>query len=168
MPNTSFVGYAWTRDDAAIIFGKDRNGDEQNNLYRLDLTAQQVEQLNDDPRSQEHPWAVSPDNRTLLVASNRAGQMHLAFSANETANLQNRDLYLMRADGSEMRRLLSLKEGSGEHLAAWHPGGRLAAVTTDFAFSNRPWILDMTTGEGRALGLRHRRTVRPGRHPPVR
>jgi Tol biopolymer transport system component len=37
----------WTRDDSAIIFAKDRDGDERHNLHLLDLHSGQVTQLNE-------------------------------------------------------------------------------------------------------------------------
>lgn len=184
-PNAPRAGYVWTRDDSAIIFGKDKDGDEQNNLFRLDLASRTVTQLNDDPRSQEYPGEVGPDGRSMLVTSNRNGQLNLfrfdlaeqtwqqlthfkapigfgprwspdgqwvSVTSNESANLQNGDIYLVKADGSEIRKFLSVKDGSREGIDAFHPDGRLAAVTSDAGGSNRPGILDLQTGEVRWLG----------------
>lgn len=71
------AGMVWTRDDAAIIFAKDKDGDEQNNLFLLDRESGQVRQLNDDPRTQEYAGDVHPDNNRMAVMSNRAGQMNV-------------------------------------------------------------------------------------------
>ncbi len=71
------AGFVWSRDDQFIVFCKDRDGDEQHNLFRLRVTTGAVEQLNNDPHSQEYAIEVSPDNARLLVASNRLGQMNL-------------------------------------------------------------------------------------------
>jgi dipeptidyl aminopeptidase/acylaminoacyl peptidase len=71
------AGFSWTRDDAAIIFAKDKDGDEQNNLYRLELGTGELTQLTDDPKTQEYAGEVHPDNRRIAVMSNRAGQMNV-------------------------------------------------------------------------------------------
>lgn len=71
------AGFVWTRDDRAIIFAKDRDGDERHNLHLIDVNTREVTQLNDDPRSQEYPVQVAPDNRRLAVLSNRTGQLNL-------------------------------------------------------------------------------------------
>jgi dipeptidyl aminopeptidase/acylaminoacyl peptidase len=71
------AGIQWTRDDAAIIFARDKDGDEQNNLFYLDRESGQVRQLNDDPKTQEYAGQVHPDNTRMAVMSNRAGQMNI-------------------------------------------------------------------------------------------
>ena len=76
-PRALRAGFVWTRDDAAIIYGRDNDGDEQNNLYRIGVGTREVSQLNSDPKTQEYPGEVGPDNRSLLVSSNRNGQMNL-------------------------------------------------------------------------------------------
>lgn len=185
-PNAPRTGYCWSRDGSSLLFGKDQGGDEKNNLFRLDLLSGQVEQLNDDPTSQEHPGEISPDDRSLLLSSDRNGQMNLflldlhdrswrqlthlaapvmaqsarwspdgewiAFAGNETANMKNRDLYLIRADGTGLQKRLSVQTGSGEWLAAWHPTGRMVAFTSDGLGCNRPAIFDLESGDLRWLG----------------
>lgn len=71
------AGFEWTRDDAAIVFAKDRDGDEQHNLWRIEIRTREVIQLNHDPKSQEYPGEVAPDNRRLAVISNRTGRLNL-------------------------------------------------------------------------------------------
>lgn len=177
------AGFAWTRDDKAIIFVKDKDGDEQNNLFKLDIETGEVKQLNDDPKTQEYVGKVAPDNRHIAVMSNRAGQMNvfslhletlewqqlthfsapayggewredgkwLAFMSNESENLTNQDGYLVSRDGSEVKKVFSVKEGSQDSLNDWHPDGRRLAVTSDATGTNRPGILDLETGEVRWL-----------------
>lgn len=178
------AGLVWTRDDGAIIFAKDKDGDEQNNLFKLRLDSSEVTQLNDDPGSQEYAGEVSPDGHTLSVMSNRNGQMNLfalsldglewqpltdfdapAFGgewtpdgawllcvSNESDNLNNQDGYLVKRDGSEVKRIFRVEEGSQDTLADPHPDGRRVAVTSDASGTPRPGVLDIGTGEVRWFG----------------
>src|SRR4051794_13504344 len=178
------AGLTWTRDDAAIVFAKDKDGDEQNNLHLLDRESGEVRQLNDDPRTQEYAGDVHPDNGRMAVMSNRAGQMNLytldletrawvqltdfkapafagkwskdgqwlAFGTNESANLKNQDGYLVRTDGSEIKKVFSIKDGSDDGLGDWHPDGRRIAIGSDASGVNRPGILDLESGEARWFG----------------
>ena len=184
VPKGLRAGFSWTRDDTSIIFVKDKDGDEQNNLFRINVSMNKVEQLDDSPKSQEYAGQVAPDGRHLAVMSNREGQMNvykfdletlewtplthfdapayagkwspdgdwLAVVSNESDNLTNQDGYLVKADGSETKKVLSVKEGSQDSLDDWHPDGKRLAVTSDVSGSSRPGILDLDTGEVRWLG----------------
>lgn len=77
VPKSLHAGFCWTRDSRYIIFAKDKDGDEQHNLWWINIETGQAEQLTDNPNAQEHPHAVNPDNRTLLVSSNLYGQLNL-------------------------------------------------------------------------------------------
>jgi len=79
------------------------------------------------------------------------GQL-VSYSTNEdTADLGNTDSYVIRADGSEARKVLSVRKGSKDTVADWHPDGRRVAVTSDASGQNRAGILDVGTGEVRWL-----------------
>ncbi|MEM7736760.1 MAG: hypothetical protein AAF267_13340 [Deinococcota bacterium] len=69
-------GFVWTRDDKHIIFGKDNDGDELNNLYILELATGNTTQLTDS-ESQEYAGEVHPDNTFMAVMSNKDGQMNI-------------------------------------------------------------------------------------------
>ncbi len=184
VPKGLRAGFSWTRDDTSIIFVKDKDGDEQNNLFRINVSTNEVEQLDDSPKSQEYTGQVAPDGRHLAVMSNREGQMNvykfhletlewqplthfdapayagkwspdgdwLAVVSNESDNLTNQDGYLVKADGSETKKVLSVSVGSQDSLDDWHPDGKRLAVTSDASGSSRPGILDLDTGEVRWLG----------------
>lgn len=180
-PRQLRAGFVWTRDDSEIVFAKDKDGDEQNNLFRLDLNTATVVQLDDSPKTQEYAGEVHPDNTRMAVMSNRAGQMNvftlslqhqaqewrqlthfkapafavgwspdgkwLAFVSNESPDLKNQDSYLVRDDGSDIRKVLSLKEGSQDQVADWHPDGKRLAFTSDVSGSNRAGVLHLDSGE---------------------
>ena len=48
--------------------------------------------------------------------------------------------------------MFSVREGSRESLADWHPDGKRLAVSSDSGGTSRPGILDLDTGEVRWLG----------------
>ncbi len=191
-PRGRWGGLSWTRDGQAIIFPKDKDGDEQHNLHLFDIASGKVVQLNSDPDTQEYPGEVHPDNRTLAVISNREGQMNLftfdlvshqwnqltdfeapatlpvmghlpglqwspdgawlAFTSNESSDLRNADAYLVSKDGSKIKKVFSVAEGSQDAIVDWHPDSRRVAVTSDASGNTRSGILDLETGEVRWLG----------------
>lgn len=76
-PRSLRAGFEWTRDDQAIVFARDNDGDEQNNLFLAELATRAVTQLNDDPKTQEYAGPLTRDNKRIVVMSNRNGQMNL-------------------------------------------------------------------------------------------
>ncbi|MEK7863577.1 MAG: S9 family peptidase, partial [Chloroflexota bacterium] len=66
-------------------FGKDTGGNEQHDLYAIDVTTGAVRQLSSDPGAEEHAAEWSPDDEWLLVNTNkrlpealdRPGQLNL-------------------------------------------------------------------------------------------
>jgi dipeptidyl aminopeptidase/acylaminoacyl peptidase len=111
-PRALRAGFVWTRDDREIVFARDRDGDEQNNLFKLDVETGAVVQLNDDPRTQEYAGEVHPDNALMAVMSNRAGQM----------NVFTLDL---RQESHEWRQLTRF--ASPAFAGRWSPDGRWLA-----------------------------------------
>ncbi|MGB1288180.1 MAG: S9 family peptidase, partial [Aggregatilineales bacterium] len=85
MPKTVRTSPVWTRDDDYILFAKDNGGDEQFNIWRIEIATGVTEQLTDNADAQEYPIEVSPDNKNLLVAANLNGQMNL-FALNLTTH----------------------------------------------------------------------------------
>lgn len=77
MPRDMRAGFCWMRDGSAIIYAKDHEGDEQHNLWRIDIESGEAEQLTSTPYAQEYPVEVGPDNRTLLIATDKDDQMNL-------------------------------------------------------------------------------------------
>ena len=83
----------------------------------------------------------SPDGRLVAYATNE-----------DVTDLKNADSYVINADGTGARKVLSVKKGSKDTVADWHPDGERLAVTSDASGQNRAGILDLGTGEVRWLG----------------
>ena len=184
VPRALRSGYLWTRDNNGIIFAKDKDGDEKHDLYLLNLTTKEIEQLTNTPSFQEHVAHSSPDGKQLLFRSTRNGQMNLfsldfetkeikeltnyprpvigalwspqndfiVFGYNDTENFQNGDIWIMEPDGSNQRKLLSLKIGSRDGVTDISEDGKLLAVTSDFEGNSRAGVYNLDTDEIKWFG----------------
>lgn len=135
-------------DDQWLLFLSDRNG--QQNLYKLHLRSQVVVQLTD----YSSPVFPSP----LLLGLRRSvtygigcrwspDGRFIAYAANETANLNNSDIYLCDADGDNKRLVLQITEGSSDRAAAWSPNGRALLMSSDASGWNRVGLLSLEGGQ---------------------
>lgn len=190
VPRALRTGFAWDRTDRSIVFGKDEAGDEQHDLYRIEVETGKVTRLSHDPGAEEHAVEFSPDNAWLTVSTNKPhpdspnvpGQLNLwkiradgseyiplthyafpafggswsddgqwiSFVTNEDAtDLKNRDGYIVRPDGSDARKVWSVRPGSQDTLGDWHPDDRRIAATSDASGQNRAGVLDIQTGDVR-------------------
>jgi dipeptidyl aminopeptidase/acylaminoacyl peptidase len=164
---------AWDRAGRSVVFGRDRDGDERFDLFRLDVASGAVTQLTRGAGGPE--WAVehSPDGRWLSVISVRGGQLDLWRLAADGSRLEqlthapapvaggwwspdgrwlaiamsDGDGWLVAADGSERRRVLRVAEGSRDAIAAWHPDGRRLVVSSDASGCGRVGVLDLRDGD---------------------
>ena len=184
-PRAIRAGFVWLRDDENLVFAKDREGDENHNLIKINIESGEVEQLTDTPKHQDYPGDTSPDGRYILMPSTRKGQLNLfrldiekketvqltnhknptfgevawnpendwiAYGVNETENLQNLDVWLVRTDGNERRQIICIKVGSMEDVAEWSKDGKLLAFTTNANGVNQAGVYDATTEEVQLLG----------------
>ena len=94
VPRAMRTGFAWSRDDRFIAFGKDAGGNEQHDLYKIEVETGEVTQLSKDPAAEEHAIQFSPDDRWLTVGTNK----RLPESPDRPGQL---NLWKIRADGSE-------------------------------------------------------------------
>jgi dipeptidyl aminopeptidase/acylaminoacyl peptidase len=76
LPKSLHTGYLWSKDARTIYFAKDNNGDEKHNIWSMRVETGSAEQLTSTPHAEEYPVEVSPDNRTLIIASNKDGQLN--------------------------------------------------------------------------------------------
>ncbi len=191
-PRALRTAFVWSRDDRSIVFGKDAGGNEQHDLFTIDVETGVVSQLTADPAAEEHAIQFGPDDAWLTVVTNkrlpeapaRPGQLNLwkvrrdgtdyapltrhAFPAfgghwsddgswisyvtnEDPQDLKNRDGYIVRPDGTDGRKVFSVRAGSQDSVAGWHPDSRHLAVTSDATGQNRAGILDIEAGTVRWL-----------------
>jgi dipeptidyl aminopeptidase/acylaminoacyl peptidase len=94
VPTALRAGFAWSRDDRSIVFAKDAGGNEQHDLYAIDVATSKVTQLTNDPTAQEYVVQFSPDDAWITVLTNKR---HPA-APDKPGQL---NLWKMRRDGSD-------------------------------------------------------------------
>ncbi len=115
IPTAVHAGFAWDRNGRSIVFARDVNGNEQHDLWRLDIESSHAEQLTDTPSAQEIPIEFSPDDERVSFLSTRNGQLNL---------------FSMRRDGSDVRQLTAWKNPAWG--GRWSPDGtQLASATSE-------------------------------------
>jgi len=104
----------------------------QMNVHRYDADAEEASQLTD---HDQPAWQarLSPDGDRI------------AYVANEREDLENQDVYVMAADGSEKRRLDVGDVGCEASVAGWHPDGDRLLVGDDSANVDRVGLYDLET-----------------------
>jgi dipeptidyl aminopeptidase/acylaminoacyl peptidase len=115
VPKAIHGNFVWDRGGRSLVFCRDNDGDEQHNLWLLDIQTGDAVQLTDTGKGQEFPVEFSPDDSWLSFISTRDGQLNL---------------YKMRRDGSEATALTSFVNpvfGGG----AWSPDGSRLFVTAN-------------------------------------
>ncbi len=144
--------FTWSRDGRFIAFGKDRDGDEQHDLYRIEVETGRLTQLSHDPAAEEHAVEFGPADAWLTVNTNkrlpetldRPGQMNV---------------WRMRVDGTAYQPVtrFAFPASGGQ----WSPDGRwLSVVGNEEADNllNRDGYVVHPDGSG----LRKVLSVRPG------
>jgi dipeptidyl aminopeptidase/acylaminoacyl peptidase len=126
VPRALRAGFLWDRTDRSIVFAKDVGGNEQHDLFRIDVETGAVVQITHDPATQEYPVDCSPDNHWLTVVSNRrpAGLDHPA----------QLNVWKLRPDGTDYEPVTRCPfPALGGH---WSPNGQWLSFTTNEAPGN--------------------------------
>ena len=71
LPLSPVWGFVWSPDATEIIFGKDENGDELHDLFRLRADGGQLEQLTNDRTCVRYPMEFSPDRNWLIFTCDK-------------------------------------------------------------------------------------------------
>lgn len=126
----------WSPDGANIVFSADHDGDEQHQLYTLNVTSGEITPLRHTPARQHLLRGYSPDGQWV------------AYAANDREP-QDMDAQLINLKTGEHRRLNS---GMFSIVADWSPDSRFVTVlelrsNTDSAI----WLYDLQTTELKKL-----------------
>src|SRR5205807_1455314 len=157
VPRAMRTGIAWSRDDRTIAFGKDAAGNEQHDIYAIDVATGAVTQLTNDPAADEHAVEFSrdvrkefsvqpgsqdvlarwhPDSRQIAVTSDASGQNRAGILDIETGAV----------------RWLT-PEGVEESALRFSKQGRWLATFRNTDSSISPVLYDVESGRARELQL---------------
>ena len=116
VPKALRAGFIWSQDDQRIVFAKDVGGNEQHDLYSMDVASGEVTQLTNTPTAQDYAVEFSPDNAWISMLSNRDGQLNL---------------YKLKSDVKAAVQLTEFANPvSGGH---WSPDGTQLTITANEA-----------------------------------
>ncbi|MHA1532876.1 MAG: TolB family protein [Candidatus Heimdallarchaeota archaeon] len=110
IPRAPRTGFAWDRKAENIFFGKDAGGNEQNDVWSIDLTGKTVA-LTETPKAQEHVGVVSHDNEWITFMSTKSGQMNvhkMKLDGSEDSQLSASDVPVMGGSWSPDDKWISM------------------------------------------------------------
>ena len=116
-----------------------KGGRAQSNLWRVPSDGGAPEQLTD--------YANPVSGFSFGTATWSPEGRRIAYSANETDDPRNQDVYICDDDGSNARQVFRAKAGSADTVAAWHPDGRRLAIISDASGRHRAGVLDIDSGD---------------------
>jgi len=147
----------WSPDRTKILFTSTLHGGEEE-VYVMDADGSNVHRLTHTPGEGTSSWAAdwSPDGKQIAFTSNRDGSPE---------GWDGDDIYVMDADGSNIRRLT--REDGADGSSAWSPDGRTLAFMSSRDDRSRSEIYVMTVDGSKAWRLTHdkRTAARPAWSP---
>ncbi len=121
-----------TQDGRHVLYASDEG--EQLNLYRFDTQTGDAEQVTTAP---------SP----VMMGVFGPADDRIAYQTNERDALENRDVYVMAADGTDKRRLEIGVVGSETSVVGWHPEGDRLVVSDNGEGLRRVGLYDLGTDD---------------------
>jgi dipeptidyl aminopeptidase/acylaminoacyl peptidase len=115
-----------------LLYGSDEG--DQMNCYRYDRESGETEQLTEYEQP-FHGGLFGPEDDRV------------AYVANESETLHNRDAYVMQSDGSEKRRLDVGEDGSEAGVHAWFPDGDRLLIDDNADDLSKVGIYDLDADE---------------------
>jgi len=125
-----------SHDGKWIVFSSDRSGGITQ-LFRMNVDGSEIKQLTDHVRPVAfwYDFVISPDDEWI------------AYAANESEILQNLDVWIVKRDGTEKKKLISVKDGSQDIAVAWSQDGSMLLFGSDHAGVEQTGVYFMKTGE---------------------
>ncbi len=134
LPKSPRTGFTWDKEGKKIFFGKDSGGNEQSDIWVIDILTKKAKPLTETPKAQEHVGKISNDNQWLTFMSTREGQMNV---------------FKMKLDGSEVTQLSAsdIPVNGG----IWSPDDKFIAMGTNEMKTNLEnddiYLYNIETGE---------------------
>lgn len=177
VPRTARWWIGWDEGGDRLFFHRDEGGDEQNDIYAMDFhgeterivrTEGQTILLETDPdgerllymsdeSGQMNVWSVELATGSTTQLTDFEWPVEgglfdpdgdrIAFAANETENLDNVDVYVAAADGSDRRRLPIGETGAETHVVDWHPDGDRILIEDNSEGAERIGVHDLDADE---------------------
>jgi len=175
VPRDARYPFRWAPSGERLYFHADDDGDEQNDIHAIDRDGNVEPVVEND--SQCLLTDVSDDGRLLFLSDAgqqlnlyehdpeggttqlteyrlpvRGGSYgpdgeRIAYPANETEDLDNRDVYVANADGSEPRNLGIGETGAEAGVVDWHPDGERLLVSDNSTDRPRCGVYDLAADE---------------------
>ncbi|MEF8882973.1 MAG: prolyl oligopeptidase family serine peptidase [Halapricum sp.] len=170
----------WDASGETVLFHRDEAGDEQNDIYASTLDGDAKEVLSVDGQGMlvdvddDTVLYQSDEGRQMNLyrfdrATGERTQLteyaqpvrggvfspsgdRIAYVANESDRLENTDVYVMTADGSDRRKIDLGTDGSETSVADWFPDGERLLVSDNAEDLRRVGVYDLTAEEVEWLG----------------
>ncbi len=173
---------SWGDDGDQVFFHLDEGGNEQNDVYAITRSGdvEPIVQMDGQVTIQD----VGEDGETLVLGSNRDGQMNvfrhdlssgettkltdyeraaggatlspdaerIAFTTNESDDYTNQDVYVMDADGSDVRNLEIGDDGAEASATDWGPESERLLVSDNSEDLGRVGVYDLESDSVEWLG----------------
>ncbi|MHA2302198.1 MAG: S9 family peptidase [Candidatus Thorarchaeota archaeon] len=130
-----------SHDGKHIVFTSDRS-EGITQIFRMNPDGSDVTRLTEHTRPISF-WAevqISPNNEWI------------AYSANESEDLQNLDIWIVKMDSSEKKKLFGVREGSKEIAYPWSSDGSMLLLMSDHAGINQAGVYSLASGEVKWFG----------------
>ncbi len=125
-----------------LVFQSDVAGRPK--LFTIDLATGQVRQITRGTEWRDESPRWSPDGQAIAFASNRAH-----YGAQAEAGSPDFDVYVMRADGSQVRRITS--DPGNDRDPSWLPDGRSVVFSSDRASRGDLYRVRLSDGQTERL-----------------
>jgi len=121
LPRALRTGFEWDRAGRTIYFGRDEGGNEQHDLFAIDVATSASRPLNTGGVAEHHVLEVAPDGQWVLISANRPRPE----APDRPAQMQ---LWRARPDGSDLQPVTDMPSPIWGG-ARWSPDGGLIAFS---------------------------------------
>lgn len=132
----------WSPDGRKIAVAGIQDG--WSDIFVVDIEDESLTRVTHDPYDERHlDW--SPDGEWIAMSSDRP-DTNLVFTAGKDFPFGQYDIFVMKADGSEMRRLVANDDAEDSH-PVWGPDSKKLAFVSDRTGVSNIFIANMDSTE---------------------